>query len=98
MGGDPALVRMLRAGRDEGRHLEQALEYLAHVFGNPDTAERVGGHFTCIEANRIAWVLVVSRHTDAAIVWLYEHAASDDEGDLHGDAEFDAARYIRESF
>jgi len=98
MGVDPALVRMLRAGRDEGRDLEVSLEYLARVFGRPASAERVGPHFTCVEANCIAWVLVTSRHTDAAIVWLGEHAADDTEEDEHGGADFDAARYISESF
>jgi hypothetical protein len=85
---------MLRAGRDEGRDLEKALDGLARVFGRPATAERVGQYFTCSEADRIAWVLITSRHTDAAIVWLDEHAASDTEEDLHGGAGFDAARYI----
>ena len=94
MGTDPALLRVLRAGRDEGRHLEQALDLFAQVFGRPATAERVGPHFTCVEANRIAWVLVASRHTDAAIVWLEQHAASDTEEDIHGRPGFDAARYL----
>src|ERR1700752_3141805 len=88
MGADPALVRMLRAGRDEGRDLEEALQLLAEVFGRPAIAERVGPHFTCVEADRIAWVLAASRHTDAAIVWLDEHAASDTEEDVHGSAGF----------
>lgn len=91
---DPALVRMIRGGRDEGRVLDQALDGLARVFGRPATAERVGPHFTCAEANRIASALIASRHTDAAIVWLDEHAASDNEDDMHGGAGFDAVRYI----
>lgn len=91
---DPALVRMIRAGRDDGRALDKALEGLARVFGRPATAERVGPYFTCGEANRIAQVLISSRHTDAAIVWLDEHAVSDTEEDEHGGAGFDAARYI----
>lgn len=91
---DPALVRMIRAGRDEGRVLDQALDGLARVFGRPATAERVGPHFTCAEANRIASVLIASRHTDAAIVWLDEYAASDNEDDVHGGAGFDAVRYV----
>ena len=94
MGKDPALLRMLRAGRDEGRHLEQALDLFAQVFGRPGTAERVGPHVTCVEANRIAWVLVASRHTDVAIVWLDAHAASDTEEDVHGGAGFDVVRYL----
>jgi len=94
MGADPALIRMLRAGRDEGRDLEQALDGLALIFGRPRIAQRVGSSFTCREANLIAYVLVDSRHLDAAIVWLAEHAASDTEGDLHGGPDFDAARYI----
>ena len=94
MGGDPALIRMLRAGRDEGRELEKALDGLAQVFGRPETAERVGPYFTCPEANIIAYVLAASRHLDAAIVWLDEHAASDTEEETHGGPEFDAARYI----
>jgi hypothetical protein len=85
---------MLRAGRDEGRDLETALDDLARVFGRLATAERVGPYFTCREANRIALVLVASRHTDAAVAWLEAHAASDTEEDMHGSADFDAARYL----
>ena len=91
---DPALVRMLRAGRDEGRVLDKALDGLARVFGRRATAERVGPYFTCGEANSIAQVLISSRHTDAAIVWLDEHAASDTAEDEHGGTGFDAVRYI----
>jgi len=39
-----ALIRMIRAGRDEGRILEQALDGLARVFGDPETAERELGY------------------------------------------------------
>lgn len=88
------MIRMLRAGRNEGRVVEQALDGLARVFGRPETAERVGPYFTCAEANIIAYVLAASRHVDAAIVWLDEHAASDTEEDTHGVAGFDAAHYI----
>jgi hypothetical protein len=88
---------MLRAGAHEGRLLDQALDALAQVIGRPSTAERVGPHFTRHEANRIALVLYASRHTDAACVWLDAHAASDDEDDVHGSPEFDAARYLRAS-
>lgn len=91
---DPALIRMLRAGRDEGRDLEKALDAMARVFGRPATAERVGPHVTCLEANRIAAVLIASRHTDAAIVWLHGHAASDSDDDVHGGTDFDATEYI----
>lgn len=91
---DPALIRMLRAGRDEGRDLETALDALARVFGRPATARRVGPHFTCVEANRIAAALVASRHTDAAVIWLHEHAAGDSEQDLHGGPAFDAVEYL----
>ncbi|MFC7495854.1 MULTISPECIES: hypothetical protein [unclassified Nocardioides] len=91
---DPALIRMLRAGRDEGHDLEKALEHMARVFGRHETAERVGPHFTCYEANVIAYVLASSRHLDAAVAWLEEHAASDTEEDTHGGPEFDAAHYI----
>ena len=94
MGVEPALVRMLRAGRNEGRDLEKALDGLARVFGRKITAERVGPHFTCDEANRIALVLVASRHIDAAISSLDAHAVSDSEEDVHGSPEFDAVRYI----
>jgi len=91
---DPALVRMLRAGSDQGRSLDKALDGLARVFGRRATAERVAPYFTCGEANRVAQALIASRHTDAAIVFLDEHAASDWEQDEHGAADFDAARYI----
>ena len=91
---DSALVRMLRAGRPEGGDLENALDALTQVLGRPRTAKRVGPHFTCAEANIIAWVLMASRHTDAAIVWLEEHAAGDTDDDLHGGSGFDAARYL----
>jgi hypothetical protein len=85
---------MLRAGRDEGRDLDEALDGFARAFGRRSTAERVGPHVTCREANVIAYVLAASRHLDAAIVWLDEHAATDTEDDTHGRAGFDAARYI----
>ena len=85
---------MLRAGRPEAADLENALEALAQVFGRPRTAQRVGPHVTCHEANLIAWVLMASRHTDAAVVWLEEHAATDSEEDVHGSADFDAVRYL----
>ena len=88
------LGRMIRAGRDDGRILEDALDGLAQVFGRPVTAARVGEHFTCAEADRIAWVLVASRHADAAAVWLHTHAESDDDGDRHGGAGFDAIDYV----
>lgn len=91
---EPALFRMLRAGRNEGRVLESALDGLAQVFGRRATAARVGQHFNCAEADRIAWVLITSRHTDAAAVWLNGHAASDSDQDLHGGAGFDAIAYI----
>lgn len=94
MGADPALIRMLRAGRNEGRDLDEALAGLAQVFGRPKTAARIGPHVTCREANVIAYALAASRHVDAAIVWLDEHAASDTEADVHGDPDFDAAYYI----
>lgn len=97
MAAESALARMLRAGADEGRRLDYALDAMAQVFGRPSTAERVGPHFTCHEANRIALVLYASRHTDAACVWLDAHAASDDEDELHGNPGFDAARYLRAS-
>ena len=67
---------------------------MARIFGRPRTAERIGPHFTCQEANKIAYVLVASRHVDAAIVWLDMHAASDTEEDTHGGADFDAAHYV----
>lgn len=94
MGAEPALIRMLRAGRDEGRDLNEALDALARVFGRPRTAERVGPHVTCHEADVIAYVLAASRHTDAAVVWLEEHAATDAETDVHGSPNFDGAAYI----
>ena len=94
MGADPALIRMLRAGRDEGRDLDKALDLLARVFGRSHTAERVGPHFTCEEANVIAYVLSASRNVDAAVLWLDVHAASDTEDDTHGGPEFDAAHYV----
>jgi hypothetical protein len=91
---EPALYRMLRAGRNEGRVLNSALDGLADVFGRRAAATRLGQHVTCAEADRIAWVLITSRHTDAAAVWLNGHAASDGEEDLHGGEDFDAIAYI----
>jgi hypothetical protein len=94
MPADSALVRMLRAGRPEAANLENALDSLAMVFGRPSTAERLGAHVTCDEANRIAWVLIESRHVDAAVVWVEGHAASDTEDDVHGREDFDAVHYL----
>jgi hypothetical protein len=90
------LGRMIRAGGDEGRILDDALDGLADVFGRSAIASRVGAQFTCAEADRIAWVLITSRHPDAAVVWLRGHAAGDSEQDLHGGPGFDAARYVRD--
>ena len=70
------------------------LDGLARIFSRPRTAERAGPHFTCREANFIAYVLVASRHVDAAIVWLDMHAASNTDEDAHGGDDFDAAHYI----
>lgn len=89
-----ALNRMIRAGRDHGRILDNALDGLAEVFGDPETAWHVGRQFTCAEADRIAWVLIASHHADAAIVWLNGHAAGDTDEGLHGGDGFDARRYI----
>ena len=89
-----ALNRMIRAGRDEGRILDSALDGLAEVFGDSETAWQVGKHFTCAEADRIAWVLIASRHDDAAVIWLHGHAAGDTDEALHGGDGFDACRYI----
>jgi hypothetical protein len=94
MGDDPALIRMLRAGSVEGRDLDRAMDHLAQVFGRPGTAERLGPHVTCQESNVIAYALAASRHVDAAIVWLEEHAATDTDEDVHGGADFDAAYYV----
>jgi hypothetical protein len=85
---------MIRAGRDDGRILDNALDGLAEVFGDPETAWHVGRQFTCAEADRIAWVLIASHHADAAIVWLNGHAAGDTDEGLHGGDGFDARRYI----
>ena len=89
-----ALNRMIRAGRDEGRILDNALNGLAEVFGDPETAWHEGKHFSCAEADRIAWVLIASGHDDAAVIWLDGHAAGDTNEDLHGGDRFDARRYI----
>jgi hypothetical protein len=87
---------MIRAGQHEGRMLEDALDGLAEVFGRPAAATRMGAHFSCAEADRVAWALITSRHPDAAVVWLRGHAASDGEQDLHGGPSFDAIRYIQD--
>ena len=94
MGADPALFRMLRAGRGEGRDLDRALDALAQVLGRHRVAERLGPQFTCLEANLLAWVLIASRHTDAAVSWMDGHAAGDDEDAVHGGDGFDARRYL----
>ncbi len=89
-----ALVRMLRAGTDEGGILDDALDGLAQVFSDPDTAHAVGPQFACSEANRIAWVVVASRNDDAAVVWVEAHAAGDTNEDRHGGRGFDARGYV----
>jgi hypothetical protein len=89
-----ALIRMIRAGRDQGRILESSLDDLAQVFGDPETAAQVGGEFTCAEADCIARVLIASRHADAAAVWLAAHATGDTTEDRHGGAGFDTDEYI----
>ena len=88
------LARMIRAGGGEGRVLAKALDGLAEVFGDPETAAEVGPHITCSEADPIAWALVASRHAKAAVVgWMGTPLADTDE-DRHGGDGFDVRRYI----
>ena len=74
--------------------MSRRLDGLAKVFGDPETAERVGPEFTRTEADRIAWALITSRQASAVAVWLDTHTDGDQPGDVHGGAEFDARRYI----
>ena len=90
-----ALKRMHRPSSDERQAaLDNALDDLAHVFGDPETAWHVGPQFSCAEADTIASVLVASRHDDAAVVWLQAHAARDTTDARHGGGGFDAKRYL----
>lgn len=97
MGAEPALIRMLRAGQHGGGQIDQALDALAQVFSRRSTTERLASRVTCEEANILAWVFIASRHTDTAIGWIDQHAAHDTDQDLHGGADFDAARYLNVS-
>jgi hypothetical protein len=64
--------------------LGPALTNLAAVFGDAMTAEHVGSHMTCDEADALASVLRLAGHADAAATFLDGHASTDDEPeDVH---------------
>ncbi|MGW8630587.1 hypothetical protein [Streptomyces sp. NPDC055793] len=63
--------------------LSEALADLASVFGDGMTADYVGSSFTCGEADKIARVLVLAGHREAAELWLSAHARKDEGDDFH---------------
>lgn len=56
---------------------------IINVFGDAMTADHVGHHFTCTEANRIAELLRELDDHEAADTWLWGHSEGDDDGDSH---------------
>lgn len=63
--------------------LKEALADLASVFGDGMTASETGSAFTCGEADKVARVLVLAGHRDAAETWLAGHAEGDEGDDFH---------------
>lgn len=61
--------------------LADALDELADVFGDGMTADHIGGHFTCTEAERVADVLRLAGQDKAAETWLDGHSEHDDDAD-----------------
>ncbi|MFG2923906.1 hypothetical protein ACGFYA_20675 [Streptomyces sp. NPDC048305] len=63
--------------------LTDALRELADVFGDGMTADHTGGAFSCGEADKIARVLALAGHREAAETWLSGHARGDEGDDYH---------------
>lgn len=81
--------------------VESAGQLLAEVFGDPMTADNVGGHFTCAEANNVAEALIGLGRPGDAVTWLIGHShGDDDQYDSHAwdpsDAEDRAEEYVRD--
>jgi len=66
-----------RIVRDD--QLRTALAEFVEVFDNRITADGVGGHLTCGEAEALAALLSASGAEHAARHWLGAHATGDDE-------------------
>ncbi|MEU8133254.1 hypothetical protein [Streptodolium elevatio] len=65
------------------RELTDAIAAMAEVFSDSMTATQVGPSFCCGEADKIARVLALAGHADAATRWLDGHSLVDEPGDLH---------------
>ncbi|TPJ35256.1 hypothetical protein, partial [Mesorhizobium sp. B2-6-6] len=63
-----------------------ARDQLLALFTNAARIVRIGGHFTCTEAERVAAWLRLEASPAAAEGWLCAHAVGDDDlDDLHRD-------------
>lgn len=69
--------------------LASALDEVAGVFGDLDTAANTGKFFTCRESDAIARLLLAAGHPLEAANWLTGHAGGDDVDDEHYDEEAD---------
>jgi hypothetical protein len=71
----------LRDGKPAPTPAEAAAGLLAAVLGDAMTAQHVGGHFTCSEAENIAHALIDLGKPDEAATFLAGHAMGDDDPD-----------------
>jgi hypothetical protein len=63
--------------------LGEAIADMADALGSQDVFGDGGTTLNCIEADRIARVMALAGHLDAAVHFLAGHAEGDDEGDDH---------------
>ncbi|MFE4451443.1 hypothetical protein [Streptomyces sp. NPDC056796] len=80
-------------------HLQEAFEAMGDVLGDYLTSRDVGEHFTCRQADTLAFALAVGGQIDAAVALLEGHALGDSEkdGDDHlGGEDFNGSRYLNE--
>jgi hypothetical protein len=77
-----------RDTEEEIEDMHSAISVFARILGDTMTAQGVGGHFTCTEAEDLARALAESGHKHAAMTFLEGHAYGDDDpDDLHADID-----------
>ncbi|WP_438470752.1 hypothetical protein [Streptomyces asiaticus] len=76
-------VEVVEVPVDLNPALKDAIRGLAEVFGDGMTSSETGPSFTCLEADSIARVLLLSGHKEDALRWLEGHADGDEVDDLH---------------
>jgi hypothetical protein len=59
------------------------VRYFAAAFSHPNTAKELATALECPEVDALARLLAELGETEAALIWLTDHAAGDDPDDTH---------------